>query len=84
MNAQQPSRLVDDSATGHQPDSRRSGLAGRFRGSGFRMASKIAAAGRPEAADGLGRLVALEHLDPHSILGAHVEATARGGAGVSA
>jgi 1,4-alpha-glucan branching enzyme len=37
------------------------------------MASKIAAAGRPEAADGLGRLVALEHLDPHSILGAHVE-----------
>ncbi|MGA7762677.1 MAG: 1,4-alpha-glucan branching protein GlgB [Candidatus Binataceae bacterium] len=37
------------------------------------MEPDIAAADRPDAADGLERLVALEHLDPHSILGAHVE-----------
>ena len=37
------------------------------------MMPEVAAAGRRDAADGLKRLVALEHLDPHSILGAHVE-----------
>src|SRR5260370_31901379 len=37
------------------------------------MEHDIAAADRQDAADGLERLVALEHLDPHSILGAHVE-----------
>ena len=37
------------------------------------MESDIAAADRQDAADGLERLVALEHRDPHSILGAHVE-----------
>jgi 1,4-alpha-glucan branching enzyme len=37
------------------------------------MGPDIAAADRQDAADGLERLVALEHLDPHSILGAHVE-----------
>ena len=37
------------------------------------MVPDIAAADRQDAADGLERLVALEHLDPHSILGAHVE-----------
>jgi len=37
------------------------------------MRSEVAAAGRQDAADGLERLIALEHPDPHSILGAHVE-----------
>jgi 1,4-alpha-glucan branching enzyme len=37
------------------------------------MVPDIAAAGG-QAADGLERLVALDHPDPHSILGAHVEA----------
>src|SRR5437868_14198120 len=37
------------------------------------MEPDIAAADRPDAADGLERLVALEHLDPHSLLGAHLE-----------
>ena len=37
------------------------------------MGPDIAAVDRQDAADGLERLVALEHLDPHSILGAHVE-----------
>ena len=37
------------------------------------MASKPAAASRSDAADGFERIAALEHADPHSILGAHLE-----------
>ncbi len=37
------------------------------------MASNIAAAGPGDLAGGMERLAALEHLDPHSILGAHLE-----------
>ncbi len=37
------------------------------------VGSEAAAVSRQDAADGLERLVALEHPDPHSVLGAHVE-----------